>query len=223
MKNCIAGLAAIGALAAGAMGHDEGDYGLVVIDGKIVTGIGDHDSGTISHIGERVFAAEMSKAFGSIYADEPGIFVQAGTFAPGTGIGFNILAALRVWDTVNQDFFTVSAVPMTIEFGPASVTTPASDSLVSGFNIMYGGGEFDEHWDFLLPSDVDLGIYLLEIQFAVTDPGIAASDAIWTVFNYGLDEDEHELAIEWVEKNLVPAPGSALALLGLGLMGRRRR
>jgi hypothetical protein len=38
-----------------------------------------------------------------------------------------------------------------------------------------------------------------------------------------MSEEEHDAAIEWVELNLVPAPG-AIALLGLaGVAGRRRR
>lgn len=222
-KNCVAGLSAVAALAAGAMAH-EGDYGLLVQNGRIVTGIGDHDAGTITDIGERVFAAEMVDGFGGgAYADEPGIFIQPGTFAPGTGIGFNIMRSLRVWNVGTQDFFSVASHPMTLEFGPASATTPNADVMVGGFVVNYDGGDFDEHYDFTLPGGAGNGIYLLELQFFVTDPNIAASESVWTVFNWGLSEEEHEAAIHWVEENLVPSPASAVVLMGLLAAGRRRR
>lgn len=71
-------------------------------------------------------------------------------------------------------------------------------------------------------NDDLVGIYLLEVRFGMS--GFVTSAPAWIVFNYGLDEEEHGLAVEWVEENLVPAPGVP-ALLGLGglVAGRRRR
>ena len=65
------------------------------------------------------------------------------------------------------------------------------------------------------------GIYLA--SFTVSAAGLSTSETFYVLFNLGSDEAEHDAAIEWVESNLIPAPG-ALALLGLaGLASRRRR
>jgi len=51
----------------------------------------------------------------------------------------------------------------------------------------------------------------------------ATSESFYVLFNLGESEIDHDEAIEWVEANLVPAPG-ALALLAAGVLaGRRRR
>ena len=53
--------------------------------------------------------------------------------------------------------------------------------------------------------------------------GMLESESFWIVFNLGLDDEVFEESVEWVEGNLVPAPG-ALAILSIaGLAGRRRR
>lgn len=212
----------LGAVSATGFGHgEEADYGLVVQNGRIVVGLGNHDSGEVTDLGERVFAAEMRFNGSVVAADEPGIFIRAGEFAPGTGIGFELLAALRVWNVSERHFHDVAGDSMTIEFGPNTVQTPGVDGVVPGFNIVYSGGVFDEHYDFLLPGSVSAGIYLLQLRFTATDAGVAASKSIWTVFNYGLDEGEHGAAIEWAELN-VPAPALGLAG-GMLVMSMRRR
>ncbi len=213
----------MGVAGATAFGHGENaDYGLVVQNGRMVVGLGNHDTGEVTDLGERVFAAEMSFNGSVVAADEPGIFIRAGEFAPGTGIGFDLLAALRVWNVSEQHFNDVAPEPMTLEFGPNSVSTPMIDGVVSGFNILYDGSVFDEHYEHLLPGSVAAGIYLLQLRFTATDPGVAASESIWTVFNYGMDEAEHEAAIEWAELN-VPAPATGMLAGVLVLAMRRRR
>ncbi|MCL4220279.1 MAG: hypothetical protein KJZ65_02805 [Phycisphaerales bacterium] len=211
----------MGVASGAAFGHGEnGDYGLVVRNGRIVVGLGDHDTGTVTDLGARVFAAEMSFNGSVVASDEPGVFIPADEFAPGTGIGFDVLAALRVWNASGQHFHDVAGDAMTIEFGPNSVSTPGVDGVVPGFHIVYTGGVFDEHYDFLLPQSAAAGIYLLQLRFAATDPGIAASKSIWTVFNHGMSEQEHDAAIEWAERN-VPSPATGM-LVGMLVPMRRR-
>ncbi len=210
---------------AGAAVAGGGDFGLVIVDGRVVTGVGDHDDQTISELGERVFAADMSLAGPNWFADEPGIFIQANSMPDGVGIGFVVEAALRRWDGIGAvDFSSVPAQTMSIEFGPQSVSTALSDGDVFGFPIAYDAntpGGFDEHWDFLLDASAGTGIYLLQLRFTVD--GFQDSESVWTVFNAGLDEAAHDAAIDYVENVIVPAPG-ALAVLGLGgLVAARRR
>lgn len=214
----------LAAVSSVALAHGEdADYGLVLQNGRIVVGLGNHDTGEVTDLGERVFAAEMSFNGSVVASDEPGIFIRAGEFVPGTGIGFDLLAALRVWNVSEQHFNNIAADPMTLEFGPNAVATPDVDGVVHGFDILYDGGVFDEHYEHLLPGSASPGIYLLQMRFTATDPGVGASDSIWTVFNYGLSEEEHEAAIEWAERNVPsPATGVVVGVLALGLSRRRR-
>lgn len=203
-----------------------GDFGLVIVDGRVVTGVGDHDDQVITDLGERVFAADMSLVGSNWFADEPGIFIEDNSMPDGVGVGFVLEAALRRWDgTGSVDFSAIPSQSMILEFGPQSVSTALTDGDVTGFSIAYDATNpsgFDEHWDFLLDSAAGEGIYLLQFRFTVD--GFADSLSVWTVLNAGLSEAQHEAAIKYVETVIVPAPG-ALALLGVGVLaaGRRRR
>jgi hypothetical protein len=190
-----------------------------------MTGVGDHDAQQITNVGERVFAADLNAVVGGWEAEEPGIFIEAGSLPDNTQVGFTITRAVRYWDgTGAVNFDTIASVPLSLEFGPNSVQTPGTDTEVNGFTIAYDAdapGGFDEHWDFLLADPAPTGIYLLELRFSLS--GFLDSDTTWTVLNAGLDEAVHDEAIEWAEAN-IPTPG-ALALLALGgvTAGRRRR
>ncbi len=222
MKMGLTWAAAI-ALAAGTATAHEGDYGLLVQGGQVITGIGDHAAGDIDDIGERVFAAELGDNGTFWEAEEPGIFIVENSLPDNTTVSFTIEAALRYWDGTGPVNLSVAANPMTLEFGPNSVTTPAVDGDVSGFGINYDAdqvGGFDEHFDFLIDNSAPTGIYVLQMRFSLS--GFADSESTWTVFNAGLDEEFHEEAIEWVEANLVPAPG-AMGLLALGGLAATRR
>jgi hypothetical protein len=217
------GLGSGGPATAGDHEHG-GDYGLVVVDGRVVTGVGDHDEQTVSDLGTRVFGADMALSGPFWAADEPGVFIPAGSMPDGVGVGFVLEAALRRWDGAGAvDFSTVPAQTMAVEFGPLSVSTALTDADVFGFPITYDATNpdgFDEHWDFLLDAAAGTGIYLLQLRFTVD--GFQDSESVWTVFNAGLDETAHDAAIEYVEHALVPAPG-VLALMGLGGLAATRR
>lgn len=213
------------AISAGSALADGGDYGLLIVDGVVTTGVGDHDDQLISSIGERVFAADMSLVGSNWVGDEPGIFIEAGSMPDGVGVGFVLEAALRRWDGTGEvDFSTIPSQALTLEFGPFSATTAATDGDVAGFSIAYDATSptgFDEHWDLLLDASAGEGVYLLQLRFTVD--GFQDSLSTWTVLNAGLDESTHDAAIDYVERVIVPAPGAAM-LLGLGgLMATRRR
>lgn len=204
---------------------DGGDYGLAIIDGAVAVGIGDHDAGTISDFGERVFAADMFVSGPNWFADEPGIFIEEGSLADNTQVSFTITQSLMFWDGTGAVSFSQASDAMTLGFGPASASTAFDNNPVAGFSLNYDAdfaGGFDEHFDYLLDGSAAAGIYLLANTFSLS--GAADSEVIYTVFNAGFEEDVHDAAIDYVENNIVPAPG-ALALLGLGGLGacRRRR
>jgi hypothetical protein len=211
----------LAALAGTAQAH-VGDIGLKVINGQIVTGKVELIGGVDTVLpGERVFGGDFSE-FIPGYSDEPGLFAIDGEFAAGSGIGFTLYKALRVWN--GSDFATVAGPTINIEFGPNSVTTPLTDGPLDGFSFAVpASGGFDEHWDFILSDTAATGIYLLEFDIWSTDSAIARSERTWIVLNYGQSELDHDAAIEYVEENIVPTPG-AMALLGVaGLMASRRR
>jgi hypothetical protein len=217
--------AAVLAACVGSALADGGDFGLVIVDGVVTTGVGDHDDQVVTDIGERVFAADMSLVGPNWFADEPGIFVEAGSLPDGVGIGFVLEGAVRRWDGAGSvDFSALSPAAMTLEFGPLSATTAMTDTEVAGFSIAYDAGSptgFDEHWDFLLDGSAGAGIYLLQLRFTVD--GFQDSASVWTVFNAGLDETAHDAAIEYVENATVPAPGVGTVVAAGLLAGVRRR
>src|SRR5690606_14633531 len=68
------------------------------------------------------------------------------------------------------------------------------------------------------------GLYLIGMTLRLD--GLEDSDPIYFVYNNALDEERHELGMEWVQTNLVPEPQTWLmmssALVGLLAVGRRR-
>lgn len=198
---------------------DEGHLDITVYEsgGILFTGGIDHDTEIITP-GVRVFEGEFQNTGLSIFADEPGFDIPDGAFAPNAQLLLSVRKSLRVWN--GSDFFSAAPTDITLEFGPQSLTTPASDTIVGPmiFDLDDEGGLHD-HPDFILNADLT-GIYLLEIEFAMN--GFGTSLPAWIVFNYGLEEHDHELAVEWVEENLVPAPSTLLALSGLLALRRRR-
>jgi hypothetical protein len=175
---------------------------------------------------ERVFDGDLDLVGGIVTSNDPGFHGEDGTLT-GFHLGFNILAAARVWDVAHQNFNTISPLTLTMS-APlvGGVTTPPLDPTVPipGPNVPVPPGEFDFHYDYGLNGSTP-GIYLLELQITTDRPGIGASLPYWVSLNYGLPQSEHDASIEWVRQNLVPAPGSAaagLAVLICGLARRRR-
>lgn len=202
------------------------DYGLAIIDGSVAVGKGNHDTHTVTDFGQRVFSSEMTLTGSSWFADEPGIFIEPGVLPDNTQVSFTLTSALMYWDGTDPISFNDADNPMTIGFGPVSVTTSLDGSPVDGFNINYDADApdgFDEHFDFTIDPSADAGIYLLANTFSLS--GASDSEVIYTVFNAGLDSALHDEAIEYVTSVYAPSPGSLIVcttgLLGLNL--RRRR
>lgn len=213
------------ATAAPALAQHAGDVWLEVIDNRIVTSLIDEDEVPAVVTSDiRVFGSEFGEVLPN-WSDEPGFDNEPGTFLFGSSLGFNIRAALRSWN--GSDFFTVPAERIAVDFptAPGPVLTPLTDAFTPGFTIPVSAyNTWHRHLEFELQAPASVGIYLLELELFSTDPSILTSLPFWIVFNQGMDEEDHDAAIEWVVQNLVPAPSAGiLALCGLAAIGRRRR
>lgn len=196
----ILGGAAVSLVGSASLAQHAGDILLTVEGGRIRTSL--TQPGGFVRAGERVFASE----FGEIapnFTDEPGFDNVPGTFTPGTSIGFRVGRGLRVFDAYRFDRMDGA---LRIEFGPLGVTTPASDQAVEGFTISVAdNGEWHRHLEYTLESPATDGIYLLELQLFSTDPGVAASEWFWIVFNQSMPESAHEVAVRWARIHLALA------------------
>lgn len=206
-------------------------------NGQIVTGSADKSTSPVTFTaGVRVFEAEFGEVPGfPNLLDEPGFYTEQ--LPAGTGIGFNIVDALRVWN--GSDFGTIGSQSMSIFGDPFPdgdvATTPGTAGMfVPGFQFIEAdtNGFFDDHPTFQLNNQTD-GIYLLSLELFTDADGIANSEPMYIVFGSNLDgtlgdEEAFEAAIEagvdYVNTVIIPTPGTAglLALAGLAATRRRR-
>ena len=192
------------ALADGALG----DIWISSVGGTLVTGGFDHATGTVLNPSQRIFAAEfgIDPAF-PFSTDEPGFTSDL----VGTTLTINLLQGLGRWNGAGFD----PAISLLFASYAGQDATSASGGSF-GFLVTAG---LDLHPEFTLVDPLD-GIYLA--SFTASSAGYATSETFHVVYNLGQSETDHDAAIEWVEANLVPAPG-ALALLALGALRRPRR
>lgn len=209
-------LAVAGSVAQSTLAH-EGDVGLKIVDGRIVTGIvEDGPGGEFVVPGQRVFAGEMFEFGGRIYADGPGLFAAPGEF-PDSDLNFDFASPVQHWD---GSTFVSATQTYTLEFGPLSATSPAAGT-APGFGFGVGPDGFDEHYDFYL-NDPETGVYLLALDLSSSESSIGGAMTTYLVFNNGEDESIHDAAIDYVQDVIIPAPAS-LAVLGVGALVMRRR
>jgi hypothetical protein len=223
-------LIALAALPAVALAHGEGDVGLLVQNGRIVTAVANDETGEFADIGERVFGAEID--FVTNLGDEPGFFTTDGptlpagysTFTPGSTITYRTNGALQEWNG-SEFVSTANRLRQIVVPGVLEILTPTDGSTVDGFEYAYAGGEFDEHPDYALQDGSEAGIFLWNITFGAVDSAgnaLGDSESLFIVFNFGLSEAEHEAALEYAE-SIVPAPGVLAPLAFAGVLATRRR
>lgn len=187
-------------------------------------------SGT-GYLGEkRLFAFDIESGPGIA---DVGTNSVGGTFTTPGEIGFSFMGQLHQW---NGDDFTASINHMIVQRGP--LQAQSSTGVVVGFGTAVRDenshpsdpaqwGRHHVHADYWIGGDnVQDGIYLIEMQLWYQGAGsYADSKSFWMLLNRNADLGDVQLAIDFANANIVPAPG-ALALLGLaGLAGvsRRRR
>jgi hypothetical protein len=201
------------ALAEGA----EGDVFLELVAGELRTGLVSED-GTDIDRGVRVFFAEFDTTFGTPFTDEPGVRSLPGELGAAVSFRFDILKALRVWN--GTDFGTLASSNITADLGPLSVQSPATDMLTAGFTIPLDPSGSHEHPDWTLNAPATTGVYLLEVQWALSTGEV--SQPTWMLWANGTDEATNDAAIDWANAN-IPSP-TALGLLGVaGVVASRRR
>lgn len=189
------------------------DIWVYQLGGALVTGGWDHETGEVVNASQRVFEAELGADPSFPFSgDEPGI----GSNLVSATLTMKLSPTLGAWNGSGFDFSTSA---LTASYGGQSASTGSGGS----FSFLVTSG-LDLHAEFTLSgpgtTDPANGIYLATFEFASS--GLVTSEAFWVVFNLGMSEEEHDAAVEWVEANLVPAPG-AIVLLGVAGLLRRRR
>lgn len=186
-----------------------GDVWISSVGGALVTGGYDHTTETVINPSQRVFAAEfgVDPTF-PFSTDEPGFTSDL----VGSTMTVSLLQGLGRW---NGTGFDTASSSLFLSYGGQDATS------VSGGSFSFLVTEdLDLHPEFTLTNPAD-GIYLA--AFTASTSGLQTSEVFWVVFNLGSDETDHDAAIEWVESNLVPAPGALALLAAAGLVRRRRR
>ena len=237
----VAGSMAV-ALATGAVMAGGGDVGVYGDGGKLHTGVYDHDDEEFKSLSEIVFGGDLAAELTSASGDEPGFGNEGTTYLlqPNAGLSFNVLPLpsafggtnLAYWDGTGSPAF-IEATLTSLEFASQSTfdsltITGAGTTSVTGFEFLTSDslGEIHGHMDMnvfitgpLLPAE---GVYL--VSLGLQSGTLTDADPIFFVLNYGLTEEQHDLAIGEVSA-VVPEPTS-LALVGAGvgaLLIRRRR
>jgi hypothetical protein len=214
--------------------------------GRIITdGYIDDTGETIR--GLRVFGFEFQEDPLDPYVSrDPGFnTVGASMFPPGSQLSFNVPGAalfglptnLTYWSGTGSVSFGAAPSGETLRLnrGTQDRTIGGGTNAIAGFAIGAAGanGSIHEHLDsFLQGSDGNVnpgdgiipadGIYLVSLELTSSDPSIASSRPTFLVYNNGLDETAHDLAIDWVETNLVPIPepwSVSLGLFGMLILG----
>ncbi len=218
--------AVLAGVAGAAFGGEDGDVGLLLRDGRLITALAVDDAGDTPAAfldqNQRVFAGAFD---GSGFADEPGFYTNTfGGFEVGQSIGYNNIGTLRVWNGAGFEDAVGNSLSQLV--GPFTETvTGTSSGVREGFRFAYNGGEYDEHPDLLLGDTSAPGVFLWELSFFVADADgsiVASSLPAFIVLNFGVDEAVFDEAFAFATA-AVPAPMGAGVLALAGVVASRRR
>lgn len=243
MKTCTAAWAALLSLVAATALAQHADIRPYVQNGRIVTA-GYVDATSSEFPDMRVFAYDFGEDQDQPYfTQDPGFNAAAGSGLPaGSQLLFNIVGAgslglpanLSFWDGVGEVEFVATPADETLTLNFGSQDRIADDSIdfVAGFNLqtVTASGAIHRHLNAFLnggSGDPTAGIFLLPLELQSSDASIQKSLPFFVVYNNGLTEEAHDLAVDWVQTNLVIPEASSLMLVtiagGATLMARRRR
>jgi hypothetical protein len=208
-----------------------------VENGQVVTGAWvDATSELTPNV--RVFGYDFQEdLLDPYFISDPGFNTAGPSGLPaGSTLGFNALDGaafglpgnLTYWNGMESVVF--STVPnletLRLNLGAQNRTIGSATGEIAGFPIgsVAAGGSLHRHVSSFLqgadgnstPGDGNepaAGIYLIPLELTSSDAGIADSQPLFVVYNNGLTEEVHDLAIEWVESNLLPIPEPATAAL----------
>jgi len=241
-------LAFTSAVAARAQHADVVPY---AVGGKILTG--SHSDVTLEdHLEVRVFGYDFGEDPGDpYYIGDPGfnnggfaigVFPNNGLLPTGFTLGFDVATNLQYWDGAGAVNFAAAPLDVTLGLQRGSNTVEVSGIGQSGTVPTIGStgvsGRVHEHLGSLLNHTADGvnpalpnapdGIYMLGLTLKLPGSGVEDSDILYFVYNNGLDEVEHDLAMDWVYDTLVvPEPSGVLlagsALGAMALVGWRKR
>ncbi len=202
----VAGAALALGMGAGSARAQHLDIWLQVADGRIVTSFAqDFQPGAPS----QVFAGEFGDSGCAPFTANPGFNSSSDTFQPGSQLGWNALDGFKAWN--GSAFEPTGGEFLVVSFFVLSFTVAGTP--VDGFALnVPAAGSLHVHLDFEMngapagctpPAGADAGIYLLNLEVTSSQPGVAASEPFWIVFNY-LDQPPEQIqqASLWVSQNL---------------------
>jgi len=192
-----------------AQAHD-GDVILTAdTDARLVTNTHGIDDEIVE---SRVFEAEFGADGIADFTDEPGFDSPIGALPANALLGFDILAAARVWR--EGTFETIADERIRIRKSGIDRWTPDTDETVPGFVFgdVNASGVFHHHLGFTLvdgPGAGTDGIWLLQLGLWSDSGVLAPSRPFWVVFAQGSGTSEQDDAVAWVLEHLVGTPCAA--------------
>ncbi len=160
--------------------------------------------------GARVFDADFGDSGFPEFTTNPGFDAPAGTFTPGTRVGFRAPEGLFRFVTLPEPaLLPVTSERLDVSFLSFLETIGAEPA--DGFDLaVQSNGGWHRHLSFeIFDESLPLpapGIYVLPMTLYSTDPSILESDRFWMVFNYASSQSAQDEAIAWIENTLLASP-----------------
>ena len=199
-------------------GHS--DIEVVVEDGQLVIENGEALSG-----GGKLFESEFGEQINPNLSSEPGFEVDDGMFLADEILGFQTVGTLLSWDGAAWGAAAATDYLDVID-GEFSVFTYSATSATAGTGIIESAdseGGIHHHVDFEIDTAATSGAYLIEMVLLGLDSAgettvYDTSESLYVAFNFNMEEEAFEFAVESFNPAPVPVP-AALPLLLSGLFG----